>query len=51
MQVQNKTTMLLFAFISLPIVKIIQQNRNNQISSQTTRDIIIILKEPPNRKY
>ena len=35
--------MLLFAFISSQIVKRIQQNRNNQISSQTTRNLIIMI--------
>ena len=46
MQVQNKTTMLLFAFISSRIVKRIKQkNRNNKISLQTTRNLTIIKKE------
>ena len=45
MQVQNKTTMLLFAFISSRIVKRIKQkNRNNKISLQT-RNLTIIKKE------
>ena len=42
MQVQNKATMLVSAFVSSQIVRRIQQNRNSRISSQTTRDLIVI---------
>ena len=35
--------MLLFAFISSRIVKRIKQNRNNKISLQTTRNLIITI--------